>query len=64
MVTRHPARPTVHRWLWNPGRPAETEGARIRTGGQAVFIPAKDLRRVADVLHDIADRLEDQEDTR
>ncbi|MCT1776764.1 hypothetical protein [Brachybacterium sp. p3-SID957] len=56
-----PARPSVHQWTWNPGRPHETYGARIRTGGQAVFIPAKDLRRVADVLHDIADKLEDQE---
>lgn len=52
------ARPRVRPWTWEPGKRTETIGVQIRTGPHAVFIAAKDLRRVADNLHDRADALE------
>ncbi|MGP5641679.1 hypothetical protein ACTXPS_19885 [Brachybacterium tyrofermentans] len=48
----------VRPWTWDEGQPTETIGAMIRTGPRMVFIPAKDLRRVADRLHDRADAIE------
>lgn len=56
-----PQRPNVRPWRWDMGRDTEQHGAQIRTGGQVVFIPAQDLRRVADVLHDAADQLESEQ---
>jgi uncharacterized LabA/DUF88 family protein len=56
------ARPRVRPWTWNAGKRTETLGVQIRTGPHAVFIAAKDLRRVADNLHDRADALEQETD--
>lgn len=56
-MSRHT--PRVVRWTWNRGTPHATPGAKIRVRSMSVFIPAWDLRRVADLLHDIADDLEE-----
>lgn len=53
-----PQRPKVRPWRWDLGKPTEQHGAQIRTGTVAQFIPARDLRTLADQLHDLADRLE------
>ncbi|MGP9582305.1 hypothetical protein [Brachybacterium sp. AOP35-5H-19] len=51
--------PHVRLWRWSAGTIGEMTGAKIRFEDRVVFVPARYLRRVADQLHGIADRLED-----
>jgi len=49
-------RPKVRPYIWGRGR--EIEGVAVRSGTAVTFIPDRDLRRIADALHDRADQLE------
>lgn len=52
-------RPRARAWTWRePDR--TTPGVLIHNRKVHVFIPAGDLRRIADVLHDRADDLEEE----
>lgn len=54
------ARPKVLQYVWDRGREHEIPGAMVIAQGKFAFVPARDLRRIADALHDRADQL-DQE---
>ena len=49
-------------YAWDRGKSATVPGVMLYSGTARAFIPGKDLRRIADRLHDHADHLEDQED--
>lgn len=51
-------RPKIRPYIWDRGKPTATTGAIILAGGSRAFIPDRDLRRIADALHDRADQLE------
>lgn len=51
-------RPKVTAYAWDRGKPAEVRGAMVSGTSNRAFTPETDLRRIADELHDHADRLE------
>lgn len=53
-------RPKVRPYVWDRGRAREVEGVAVRSGTAVAFIPDRDLRRIADALHDRADQLEQE----
>ncbi|WP_010534673.1 hypothetical protein [Brachybacterium squillarum] len=53
-----PSAPRVTPYWWNRLQVDAEPGALITTRGRSLFIPADQLRAIADGLHDIADDLE------
>lgn len=51
-------RPKLRPYIWDRGKPSNVPGVVIYSGTVRAFIPVKDLRRIADELHDRADELE------
>lgn len=48
----------VHSYTWDRGKPSPITGVMLYSGSTRAFIPGRDLRRIADALHDHADQLE------
>lgn len=49
-------------YTWDPQRATRRKGIRITKGGRFFFVDFEDARQIADALHDITDRHE-QENT-
>lgn len=53
---------TVKPYTWDPQRATRRKGIRITKGGRFFFVDFDDARLIADALHDLTDRHE-QENT-
>lgn len=53
-------RVNVKPFIWDRGKPSAVPGVMLYSGSTRAFIPGKDLRRIADALHDFSDALEQE----
>lgn len=54
-----PATVSAGPYTWDRGKPTAHPGVLLRHTTSVVFIPAAQLRQIADLLHDTADHLEE-----